>query len=870
MEAKYLPVESEAKINQYWIDQSIGAPRDGGEAFSLVLPPPNATGELHLGHALMITVQDIMARYQRLQGKSVVWVPGTDHAAIATQAKVEKMLPAGQTRHTLGRAEFLQRVHDFVAESQETIRSQIKIMGASLDWSRERYTLGPDESELVKQVFVKMYHDGLIYRGQRVINWDPKSQSAIADDEVVYQPEQATLYYLQYTPDIVVATSQPETKLGDTAIAVNPNDERYQKYLGQELNVDLAGHKITVKVIADESIEMDFGSGVLGVTPAHSMTDYLIGQKHHLNSIQLYDESGLMLPAAGKYVGLNILDARAKFLADLESAGQLIKTETYERQVPTSERSGAVILNIPSNQWFVSVDKPFNSPWGRDEKAKSLKQIALEVVANKSIVFVPERFERVYERWLNNMYDWCISRQIWFGHRIPAYYSSLGNTFVGLEAPADTEQETWTQDSDSLDTWFSSGMWTFSCFLLPWHPGENLEQWINRSREKGDLGRFHPTSVLETGYDIIFFWVARMILLTTYVMGEVPFKKVYLHGLVRDLAGRKFSKSLGNGIDPRQTAIDFGADATRLALILGSTPGNDTKISVSKIEGYRNYITKLWNLSRFLLGRFAEPEKLNSQATLADQWILSRLQSIVAQINLAMEQDRLSDAGLTLYDFVWHEMADWYAELIKIPEFYPHPEVLEYLLRTVLILQHPFTPFVTEAIWQEHWSRYGSLAKYSESAQKNWPISKNALIKSDLESQFKIVFSLIERIRFQRSERKFPAAEILPVEITFTETNAWIKDYWPAIKKLARIDLVTVKNQPADVFISGFEIFYTWPIEAVKDNAKEIEDLRQYAENLTQRLNDSTFIQKAPPAIVEKERLKLQQALDKLAKLSKE
>lgn len=863
MEAKYIPADHESAIAAEWEARKAFQPSGSGEPFSMVLPPPNATGDLHLGHALMLVIEDCITRYQRASGKKTVWVPGTDHAAIATQAKVEKMLPEGTSRHTLGREKFLKRVEAFVEESQDTIRKQIRIMGASLDWTRERYTLGDNESALVQQVFVKMYEDGLIYRGIRVINWDPKSQSAIADDEVLYEPQRATLYHIKYTDDIIVATSQPETKLGDTAIAVHPSDERYKHLIGQKLEVKLAGHPITVKVIADEEVDPAFGSGVLGVTPAHSMTDYQLSLKHNLSSVQLYDGSGVMTKAAGKYAHMSIVDARARFITDLEASGQLIRTEEYDREIPISERTGVPILHIPSQQWFVAVDKPFKSRWGE----KTLKELSLEVVRNGEIKIVPERFGRSYEHWMSNLHDWCISRQIWFGHRIPAYYSSAGHTYVGLTPPSDNADEIWSQDHDTLDTWFSSGMWTFSCFLLPKKENESLQEWIARSKAEGELGAFHPTSVLETGYDIIFFWVARMILLTTYVMDEVPFKKVYLHGIVRDEQGRKFSKSLGNGIDPRKTVASYGADATRLALLLGSTPGNDSKISVPKIEGYRNYVTKIWNVARFISLKLSEDHTV-AHPTVADRWILSRLQSVLAEVKRGFDEDRLSDAGLALYDFTWHELADWYLEMGKVEGFAPHKETLERVLRTLLQVHVPFTPFVVEAIHRSLWPHEPMLSAAPAIGGAVWPLADAALRDETLEQDIQAVQTLIERIRFLRAERKVPAGEVLSATIIPSMPIERWERYYLIVEKMARVRCADGVFGDSDASVAGFDVRMAWPAAAERDNSKEIAELETYIKNLSERLSNESFTSKAPAAVVEGEKKKLEEAKERLAKLA--
>jgi len=870
---KYIPSKEEFIISKMWEEARIGAPHTTGkQVFSMVLPPPNATGELHLGHALMMTIQDTLARRARLQGYETVWVPGTDHAAIATQAKVEKLLPHGVTRHTLGRKNFLEKVSEFVSESQNTIRAQMRVMGASLDWERERYTLGDDESKLVRQVFVKMYKDGLLYRGNRVINWDPQSQSAIADDEVEYISDIGTLYRIRYRADdgseCIVATSLPETKLGDTALAVHPDDTRYTYLHGKELSIDLAGHHLKVKVITDTSIDPSFGSGVLGVTPAHSMVDYDMALRHNLPLIPVFDGKGIMNKNAGKYAGKTIKEAREAFVKDLEDAGLLEGTENYERQIPISQRSGAPILNIPSEQWFVAVNKKFTSAWGE----KSLKEIALEVVQSGQIEFVPSRFANVYQHWMENLRDWCISRQIWFGHRVPAWYGPSGEIFVGEEAPKHPPAGggEWRQDEDTLDTWFSSGMWTFSCFLPPAQNGESFSEWIARGR-KGDLGKYHPTSVLETGYDIIFFWVARMILLTTYVMDEVPFRKVYLHGLVRDEKGRKFSKSLGNGIDPRYTAQEYGADATRLALMLGATPGNDIKMSYSKIEGYRNFVTKIFNMTK--LAQTWMSNDIPPTVAWTDSWILGEWQRTLVKVNRAMDEWRISEAGQILYDFTWHVVADWYLELAKIPAYKPHPETVEYIFRSLLAALHPYMPFVTERLWQSHprWASTGLLAVFNPLKQVNWPEEKVSLIacaeRDGAFTNFEITKSIIDYIRIARAEKKIPAKETISIIASEESVPIVIR---PAIERLARVIWKQEEGQSSQEIVASDCVLTIWWPMATPDaqerekKEKEIQNIEKYITLTRQRLADNVFISKAPHTVIENIQAKLDEAVKKM------
>src|SRR3989344_1007545 len=564
--------------------------------FSIVLPPPNVTGTLHMGHAVMLAIQDVMVRYHRMKGDRTLWVPGTDHAAIATQAKVEKLLMEKglkNPRQELGREKFLAEVKKFAQESHDIIVNQSRKMGASLDWSREAFTLDEPRNLAVRAVFKKMYDDGLIYRGHRIVNWCPHCLSTLADDEVVYKEQVAKLYTFKYDKDfpIAISTTRPETKLGDTAVAANPKDKRYKKLIGKTFSVKsfAGGPDLKIKIIASDEVDMNFGTGALGVTPAHSLVDYEMAQKNKLPVIKVIGEDGKMTGEAGKrYVGLTVKEARRKVAEYLQKNGLMEKEEQVPNNLSVCYRCETPIEPLPSKQWFIDVNKPVKA-----RGKKSLKQLMQRAVGNKKgqITIVPEHFEKNYFHWIDNLHDWCISRQIWYGHQIPVWYKG-DEIYVDVNPPKD---EGWQQDPDTLDTWFSSGLWTFSTLGYP-----NLKA--------EDLKNYHPTSVMETGYDILFFWVARMILMTTYVLGDIPFKKVYLHGLVRDEKGTKMSKSLGNVIDPLDMIAKYGTDATRLSLLVGNTPGNDMKLSEEKIAGFRNFTNKLWNISRFMLLNIENPK----------------------------------------------------------------------------------------------------------------------------------------------------------------------------------------------------------------------------------------------------------------------
>ncbi|MEK7613022.1 MAG: valine--tRNA ligase [Patescibacteria group bacterium] len=662
------------------------------ETFSIVLPPPNVTGTLHLGHAAMLAVEDILVRYKRMRGFKTLWLPGTDHAAIATQSKVEKDIQKaeGKNRHDLGREEFLKRVTQFAKESHDTIVNQVRRMGASVDWSREAYTLDEPRRRAVFEAFKRMFDAGLIYRGHRIVNWDPKGQTVISDDETVYEEREAKLYTFKYSKDfpISIATTRPETKLGDTAVAVHPGDARYQGFVGQTFTAPFAGGTtLTIKIVADESVDPTFGTGALGVTPAHSHQDWEIAQKNDLPLVQVINEYARMTKAAGGLADKKVLEAREAVVAWLRAQGLLEKEDVIKQNIATAERTGGIIEPLPKLQWFIDVNQPVAARGN-----KSLKELMREAVASGSITITPDRFEKIYYHWIDNLRDWCISRQIWFGHQIPVWYrkDEKGNvleTLVNAAGPSSAKatEGTWEQDPDTLDTWFSSGLWTFSTLGWP--------------EETPDLKTFHPTSVLETGYDILFFWVARMILMSEFLLGEVPFKNVYLHGLVRDEKGRKMSKSLGNIIDPLVMTEKYGADAVRLSLIMGAAPGNDSKLSEDRIRGYKNFANKIWNITRFVLSQ----ERVGEiKPELKDEF-----DALARDVTKDMEEYRIYMAAEKLYHYLWDRFA---AQIIEESKGKPeYGETLYYILENSLKLLHPFMPFVTEEIWSSMPGKSGLL-----------------------------------------------------------------------------------------------------------------------------------------------------------------
>jgi valyl-tRNA synthetase len=687
--------------------------------FSIVLPPPNVTGTLHMGSAFMLGLEDTMVRYNRMRGKKTLWVPGTDHAAIATQSKVEKMIQKeeGKNRYDLGREEFLKRVEKFAKENHDTIIKQMKKMGCSLDWSREAFTLDEERNLAVKTVFKKMYDDGIIYRGHRIVNWDPKGQTTISDDEIIYQEEKTTWYTFKYGP-FEIGTTRPETKFGDKYVVMHPDDSRYTKYkTGDIFELEWINGPIKATVIKDPIMDMALGSGVMTITPWHSAVDFDLAQRHKLDSEQIIDKYGRMMPNTGEFANKKIAEARKLIVEKLRSKGLLVKEEPYIHNLATAERTGGIIEPQIMNQWFINVNKEFTFPHDKMPNVKkgevvTLKKLMLSVVENKNINIMPDRFEKEYVHWIENLRDWCISRQIWYGHQIPVYYKG-DEIYCGLEAPKEKDPDSakattgkWIQDEDTLDTWFSSGLWTFSTLGWP-----QLTE---------DFKNYHPTTVLETGYDILFFWVARMILMSTYATGQIPFKNVYLHGLVRDNQGRKISKSLGNNIDPLDMAMKYSADSVRMALMVGTGPGNDTKISEDKLKAYKHFANKIWNASRFVLEQTSDIFEVSKgtfdifKLTEKDQKTIKDFEEFVKDTTNDMENYRFYLAAEKIYHYFWHTFADIIIEDCK-KRIKPHfaeamrgeentevdsaRQLLYYLLNEQLKLLHPFMPFITEKIW---------------------------------------------------------------------------------------------------------------------------------------------------------------------------
>lgn len=686
----YNPKEVEEKIYKQWEEGGYFNPDVCIEkglinleapTFSMVLPPPNVTGSLHIGHAFEDSLQDVVVRYKRMKGLRTLWIPGTDHAAIATQSKVEKILEKeGLKRKELGREKFLAKTKEFAETSKNTIVSQIRRMGASLDWSREAFTLDKKREFAVKTAFKKLFDLGLIYRGYKVINWDPKGQTVISDDEVVHEERSSQLYTFKYWSDfpIYISTTRPETKIGDVAVAVNPKDPRYQKFIGQIFEGDFVGYQLKIKIIGDHTIDPEFGTGAVGITPTHSQIDAEIADRHQLEGIPVIDQYAKI--SIGPLAGLKTIEARQKIIDQLKDSGLLEKEEEIKINISLAERTGGVIEPLPKLQWFIAVNKPL-------ESGKTLKNLMQEAVSEGEIRIIPENFEKIYYNWIDNLRDWCISRQIWYGHQIPVWYRGE-EVWVDTEDP---EGEGWVQDEDTLDTWFSSALWTFS--TLGW-PGETQ-----------DLKDYHPTSLMAPGYEILFFWVARMILMSKTLLGNIPFRTVYIHGIVRDKNGNKFSKSAGNGVDPIEVIEEYGADALRMALLVGVGPGNDSKYDQNKVKAYKHFANKIWNASRFVLEQTAgQPIANIDQLTEADRKILEDFASFLKDLTSDMENYRFYLASEKIYHYFWHTFADKIIEDTKErirsdQEAESARFVLIHLLENQLKVLHPFMPFITEKIW---------------------------------------------------------------------------------------------------------------------------------------------------------------------------
>ena len=859
----YNPKEFEDRIYQTWEEKKYFTPviDKSKKPYSIVMPPPNITGKLHLGHALDNTLQDMLIRFKRMQGYCTLWVPGEDHASIATEVKVaNELAKQGLDKKEMGREAFLKEVWKWTDEYREKIRQQLKKVGVSADFTREAFTMDENLDKAVKHVFVKLYNEGLIYRGNRITNWCPKCQTALSDAEIEYEEQDGYFWHINYpladgSGALEIATTRPETLLGDTAVAVNPNDERFKDLIGKNLILPLCDREIPI--IADEYVDMEFGTGAVKITPAHDPNDYQVGQRHGLAQIRVMDDKGVINELGGKYQGMDRYEARKAIVKDLEEQGLLVKVKPHTHNVGTHDRCGTTVEPIISNQWYV--------------KMESLAKPAIDVVREKKTKFVPERFEKTYFNWMENIQDWCISRQLWWGHRIPVWYcKDCGEIIVAEETPTKCTKCSSTnleQESDVLDTWFSSALWPFSTL-----------GWPDKTE---DLEYFYPTSTLVTGYDIIFFWVARMVFSGLHNMGETPFDTVLIHGIIRDSQGRKMSKSLGNGVDPLEVIDTYGADALRFMLVTGNAPGNDIRYYPEKVEAARNFANKIWNASRFVMMNL-DKEIMNKYAdckeySLADKWILSKMNTLVKEVTENMDKFELGIALQKVYDFMWTEFCDWYIELVK-PVFYGEDEkakgVVYNVLNTVLVtglkLLHPVMPFITEEIFTH-------LTDEETITTSTWPVYDEALDNQDAENQMGYVIEAVKSLRNVRAEMNVPPSRKAKVicyiaeeaKEAFQSGSAYIEKLASASEVEFITDKSVVPANAVSVVVKGGELFM--PLLDLVDKEKELERLNKEVkklngeiERIDKKLNNQGFVSKAPEAVVEGEKAKREKYIEML------
>lgn len=856
----YEPQNFEKEIYEHWEKNNnfhADVNREG-KSFSIVIPPPNVTGQLHMGHALDETLQDILIRYHRMKGDNTLWMPGTDHAGIATQAKVEESLRAeGTNRYELGREKFLERVWQWKEKFGNRILYQLRTLGASCDWDRERFTMDEGCSRAVKKVFVELFNEGLIYRGKRITNWCPNCNTALSDIEVDHVTEKGHLWHLRYKfkdsdEFIEIATTRPETLLGDTGVAVHPDDERYKKFIGRTLILPVVNREIPL--FADEYVDKEFGTGAVKVTPAHDPNDFEMGLRHNLEQIKVINNDGKMSEGLGKYSGLDRYECRKILVEDLKESGVLVSVEEHEHAVGHCSRCNTTVEPLVSRQWFV--------------KMESLAKPAIEAVKNGDVQFIPERFSKIYINWLENIRDWCISRQLWWGHRIPAYYcDDCGEMTVGEDVHecSHCHSANISQDEDVLDTWFSSALWPFSTMGWP--------------EETAELKKYYPTSVLVTGYDIIFFWVARMVMMGLKFRGEVPFKKIFIHGLVRDEFGRKMSKSLGNGVDPVEIIEKFGADSLRFMLVTGNTPGNDLRFSEKRVEAARNFANKIWNASRFLLMNLENFDKnfvpSEKNFTLADKWIFSRLNKTAKEVTENLEKFELGEAARLMYEFIWSEFCDWYIELTKkrlygenLQEKSTALFVLMTVLEKSLRLLHPFMPFLTEIIRQKLPNAKNSIML------AEW--FKGGEVDEVSENQMNVIMEVIKVIRNLKNEigvepRK--KSEVI-LKISNEELAEILKANVNYISELAAAEPIKFSSEKPEHALTGVaegvEIFL--PLKDLIDTEKEIARLTKELEKLRKgilategKLKNEKFLSKAPAEVVQAEKEKLFAAQEKIS-----
>ena len=855
MSSKFQPQEVEAGKYQWWVDSGVFHPNEdpNAEPYSIVIPPPNVTGKLHLGHAWDVTLQDMIIRQKRMQGFDTLWLPGMDHAGIATQAKVEEKLRGeGLSRYDLGREKFLEQTWEWKEEYASHIREQWAKMGISVDYRRERFTLDKGLSDAVKKVFVTLYEKGLIYRGEYIINWDPKAKTSLSDIEVIHKDVEGAFYHMNYpladgSGFLEIATTRPETLLGDTAVAVHPDDERYQALIGKTVILPLVNREIPI--IADEYVEQDFGTGVVKITPAHDPNDFEVGNRHKLPRINVMNDDATMNELAGKYEGMDRFAARKAIVKDLEEAGLLVKIEKHLHSVGHSERTDVVVEPRLSKQWFVKMG-PLAEQAINAQRAEG----------DNTVNFYPPRFNDAYLRWMENIHDWVISRQLWWGHQIPAWYhKETGEVFVGMETPSDSEN--WTQDPDVLDTWFSSALWPFSTMGWP-------------DEESADYKRYYPTSTLVTGYDILTFWVSRMMFQGLEFTGKRPFKNVLIHGLIRDSQGRKMSKSLGNGVDPMEVIEQYGADALRWFLANGSAPGQDVRYSTDKMDAAWNFINKIWNASRYALMNVgdltADQVDITGEKTLADKWILTRLNQTIGKVTELFEKFEFGEAGRLLYRFIWDDFCDWYIEMSKETlagddeaAKLTTRSILVYVLDNTLRLLHPIMPFVTEEIWQ-------SVPHVGESlVVATYPTVHPEQMDEKAAEEMEFLMDFIRSVRTVRNEMNTPLSK--PINIIAKVSDAAhydiLKENESYIARFSNPEEFVYGEDveaPSDAVtsvITGAEIYL--PLAGlinIEDEIarleKEAEKLQQEVDRVEKKLSNEKFVAKAPAAVVEAERAK--------------
>lgn len=862
LSTKYNPQEVEAGRYEKWLEQDLFKPSGDQKAkpYSIVIPPPNVTGKLHLGHAWDTTLQDMLIRQKRMQGFDTLWLPGMDHAGIATQAKVEeKLRQQGISRYDLGREKFVDQVWEWKEEYASHIREQWAKMGLSLDYSRERFTLDDGLSEAVRKVFVTLYEKGLIYRGEYIINWDPQARTALSDIEVIHKEIEGAFYHMSYeladgSGVVEIATTRPETMLGDTAIAVHPEDERYQALIGKKVILPLVNKEIPI--IADTYVDMEFGTGVVKITPAHDPNDFEVGNRHDLPRVNVMNENGTMNDLAGKYAGMDRFEARKAIVSDLKEIGRLIKIEKMIHNVGHSERTGVVIEPRLSTQWFVKM-----APLA--EKAMKNQE------TDDAVEFFPPRFNQTFLRWMENVHDWVISRQLWWGHQIPAWYhKETGEMYVGMEAPENSEE--WVQDPDVLDTWFSSALWPFS--TMGW-PDEN----------SADYQRYFPTSTLVTGYDIIFFWVSRMIFQSLEFTDRRPFENVLIHGLIRDEQGRKMSKSLGNGIDPMEVIEKYGADALRWFLSNGSAPGQDVRFSYEKMDAAWNFINKIWNASRFVImnseGMTVEDITLTGEKTVADRWILTRLNETIAKVTELFDHFEFGEAGRQLYNFIWDDFCDWYIEMSKEVLYgddavskQTTQSILVHTLDQILRLLHPIMPFVTEEIWQ-HIPHQGTSLVVAD-----YPVVHPEFNDETASKGMEVLKELIRSVRNIRSEVNTPLSKpiTLMIKINDPKIGQFLTENTSYIERFCNPEELTISSEivapdlAMSAVLTGAEIFL--PLaglinieEEIKRLEKELAKWTDEVKRVQGKLGNERFVANAPAEVVAAERAKEKDYLDKQA-----